>query len=86
VLRLSAGTALGVVPAGLYGGLAAAVHFVVTGHWDWSPVFALGCVIVGAVLGLLAGGVWALSEQGPAPDRRRRTPRRRHRPALARPL
>jgi hypothetical protein len=86
VLRLSAGTALGLVPAGLYGGLAAAVHFVVTGHWDRSPAFALGCAVVGAGLGLLAGGVWALSEQGPAPDSRRRTPWRRHGPALARPL
>jgi hypothetical protein len=71
VIRLSAGTMLGLVPAGLYGGLAAAIHFAAAGRWDRSPAFALGCLIAGALLGLLGGGVWALSGQGPAPVRRR---------------
>jgi hypothetical protein len=66
VVRLSAGMALGLVPAALYGRLVAAVHLAVYGRWDRAPAFALGCVIAGALLGLLGGVAWALSGN-PAP-------------------
>jgi hypothetical protein len=66
VARLSAGMALGLVPAVLYGGLVAAVHLAVSGRWDRAPTFALGCAIAGALLGLLGGVAWALAGN-PAP-------------------
>jgi hypothetical protein len=43
----------GAVPAALYAGLVGAVHFGVYGRWDQIPSFTLGCVLVGAMLGLL---------------------------------
>jgi hypothetical protein len=62
--RVSTGMMLGLVPAVLYGGLVAAVHLAVTGRWDRSGAFALGCVIVGMLLGLVGGTAWALSTKG----------------------
>ena len=59
--RLSAGVALGVVPGALYAALVGAVHLGVYGRWDRIGAFAVGCVLVGAVFGLLGGIVWALS-------------------------
>jgi hypothetical protein len=59
---------LGFVSALLYSALIVGVHFAMTGRWDRGPAFALGCVIVGALLGLLGGMVWAMSGEGPAPS------------------
>jgi hypothetical protein len=60
VARLSTGVALGAAPGVLYGGLVAAVHLGVYGRWDQVPTFAVACVLVGAVVGLLGGAVSAL--------------------------
>ena len=70
VVRLSAGVVLGVVPGALYAGLVGAVHLGVYGRWDRVPAFAVGCVMVGALFGLLGGIGWALSgEAAPGSSR-----------------
>jgi hypothetical protein len=65
VVRLSAGAALGALPAALYAGLVSVVHFAVTARWERLPAFALGCLAVGALVGLL-GAAWSLSGRRPA--------------------
>jgi hypothetical protein len=44
-----------------YAVLAGAVHLGAYGLWNQIPAFALGCVLVGAGLGLLGRMVWALA-------------------------
>jgi hypothetical protein len=61
VVRTSAGLVLGGVPGALYAGLVGAVHFGVYGRWDRAPAFAVGCILVGALFGLVGGIHWALS-------------------------
>jgi hypothetical protein len=63
MFRVPAGVVLGIVPGALYAGLVALVHLGAYGHWDRVPTFALGCIAVGAVVGLLGGFKWALSGQ-----------------------
>ena len=52
-VRLAAGAMMGAVPGALYAGLVGSVHFGLYGRWDRVPAFAVGCVLVGALLGLL---------------------------------
>jgi hypothetical protein len=66
MVRTSAGLVLGAVPGALYAALVGIVHLGVHGRWDRAPAFAVGCVVVGAFLGLLGGVIWALSGE-PAP-------------------
>ena len=66
VVRLSATVALGAVPGAVYAALVGAVHLGVYGRWDRVPAFAVGCVVVGALFGLVGGVRWALSGE-PAP-------------------
>jgi hypothetical protein len=61
VVRVSVGVVLGAVPGALYAGLVGAVHLGVYGRWDRVPAFAVGSVLVGALLGCWAGIAWALS-------------------------
>jgi hypothetical protein len=76
VVRLSTGMVLGLVPALLYGSLVAAVQFGVSGRWGRTPAFLLTGVIVGALLGLLGGVVWALSgHSAPVSPRAAQPPR-----------
>jgi len=63
VARVLGGVALGAVPAAIYSALVGAVHFGAYGRWDRAPAFALGCVTVGALAGLLGGIKWALSDE-----------------------
>jgi hypothetical protein len=64
--RIGAGVLIGAAPGALYAGLVGAVHLGVSGRWDRIPAFAIGCVLVGALFGLLGGIRWALSgEAGP---------------------
>jgi hypothetical protein len=58
---------LGAVLGALYAGLVGAVHLGVSGRWDRVPAFAVGCVLVGALFGLLGGIKWARSGAA-APD------------------
>jgi hypothetical protein len=60
-----AGTVLGAAPAALYAVLVGAVHLAIYGRWGGVPAFALGCVLVGALVGLLAGLTLALTEEAP---------------------
>jgi hypothetical protein len=85
VARLCAGMVLGLVAAGIYGGLVAAIYFLVTGNWDEPPDFVLGCVLTGALLGMLGGAAWALSGQGAAPVSRRDSPPPLPRQGIRRP-
>jgi hypothetical protein len=57
------GLMLGAIPGALYAGLVGAVHFGVYGRWDRVLDFAVGTVLVGAVLGLLGGIAWAVSDK-----------------------
>jgi hypothetical protein len=66
VVRLSAAVVLGAVPGAVYAALVGAVHLGVYGRWDRAPAFAVGCVVVGALIGLFGGVRWALSGE-PAP-------------------
>jgi len=61
LVRVSVGLALGAVPGALYGAAVGTVHLGVYGRWDRAPAFAVGCVLVGALFGLLGGIEWALS-------------------------
>jgi hypothetical protein len=58
----------GALVGGLYAGLVGTVHLVVYGRWDHIPAFTLGCVLAGAVLGLLGRTAWSLSSED-APER-----------------
>jgi hypothetical protein len=60
-VRISAGVVLGAVPGALYAGLVGAVHIGASGDWDLVPAFAVSCVLVGGLFGLLAGITWAVS-------------------------
>ena len=62
VVRQLAGLVLGASPGALYAGLVAAVHFGVYGRWDRVPAFAVGCVLIGAVIGLLIAALIPVSE------------------------
>jgi hypothetical protein len=55
------GVLVGAVPAALYAGLVGAVHVSIYGRSDGVPAFISGCVLVGAVLGLLGYIACALS-------------------------
>jgi hypothetical protein len=59
--RMSAGAALGAVPGALYAGMVGGLHFVLHGRWDRVPAFAVGCVLVGGLLGLLGSIPWVLA-------------------------
>ena len=61
VVRLATGVFLGAVPGALYAGLVGAVHLALYRRWDWIPAFAVGCVLAGALAGLLGGVAWALA-------------------------
>jgi hypothetical protein len=63
VVRISAGMVLGALPGALYAGLVGAVHLGVYGRWDRVPAFAVGCILVGALFGLLGGSKWALAAE-----------------------
>jgi hypothetical protein len=54
LVRLVVGAALGAGPGALYAGLVAGVHWAVYGRWDRVPAFAVGCLAVGALVGLSA--------------------------------
>jgi hypothetical protein len=58
---MSVGVVLGVAPGAVYAGLVGAVHRGVSGRWDRVSTFAVGCVVAGALFGLLGGIGWALS-------------------------
>jgi hypothetical protein len=60
-----AGAVLGAAPAAVYAVLVGAVHLAIYGRWGGVPAFALGCVLVGALVGLLAGLTLALTEEAP---------------------
>jgi hypothetical protein len=57
-VRALASVGCGVAAGAFYGGLVGVVHFGVHGRWDHTPGFAVGCVVVGAVLGLL---LWCIA-------------------------
>jgi hypothetical protein len=57
---VSVGVVLGAFSGAVYAGLVGAVHFGVDGHWDRVPVFALGSVLAGALLGGCTGVARAL--------------------------
>jgi len=63
LVRVSVGLALGAVPGALYGIAVGTVHLGVYGRWDRAPAFAVGCVLVGALFGLLG------ASSGPCPAR-----------------
>src|SRR5690242_17952756 len=67
VVRTLGGLVLGAAPGAIYAALVGAVHLGVNGRWDRAPAFAVGCVTVGALVGLLGGVKWALSGEA-APD------------------
>jgi hypothetical protein len=69
LVRLATGVGLGVVPGALYGALAGVVHRAAFGRWDSVHAFTLGCIIAGAVLGLLgavASAWWSMSPSSAA--------------------
>jgi hypothetical protein len=51
---------LGALSGALYAGLIGVVHFGVYGTWDQLPAFAVGCILVGALFGLLGSTGWVL--------------------------
>jgi hypothetical protein len=57
--RVLVSLVLGAIPGALYAGLVGAVHLGVYGRWDRMPAFAVGCILVGALLGLLGCSVWS---------------------------
>jgi hypothetical protein len=67
VVRALAGTVVGAAPGAVYAAMVGAVHVGVYGRWDRVPAFAVGSVVVGALVGLLGGVRWALSGEA-APD------------------
>jgi hypothetical protein len=67
VIRMSAGVVTGTAPGALYASLIGAVHLSVYGSWDRVPAFIVGCILVGALVGLLGSIRWALSGKA-APD------------------
>jgi len=67
-------TVSGAVLGALYAGLVGAVHLGAYGRWDRVPAFAVGCVLVGAVLGLLGRMAWALSGEAARERRGCRSP------------
>jgi hypothetical protein len=69
VVRLSVGALLGVAPGALYAALVSVVHRGTYGTWGRIPCFVVGCVVTGALLGLVAGVVWTVS--GAGSERRR---------------
>ena len=71
VIRMSAGLVMGAAPGALYGSLVSVVHLGVYGGWDRIPAFAVGCVLVGALFGLLGSIGWAVAGEA-APGMRPR--------------
>jgi hypothetical protein len=72
--HLIGGAALGLIPAAVYGGLVLGVHSAVTGHGRQALAFALECLLVGALLGLLVVAISALQSSAPrAESTRHRT-------------
>jgi hypothetical protein len=62
LVRLLTGVVLGIIPGALYAGMVSVVHLGVSGRLDRVPVFTVGCVLAGGLLGLLggmAGPCWA---------------------------
>ena len=62
VVRVLVSSMLCAALGALYAGLIGAVHLGVSGRWDQIPVFAKGCVLVGALLGLLGRIAWDLMQ------------------------
>jgi hypothetical protein len=63
VIRIAAALLIGAAPGALYAILIGAVHLGVYGRWERVPAFAVGCVLTGAMIGLLGGISWALSSK-----------------------
>lgn len=76
VARVLVSTVSGALSGALYAALVGTVHRGTYGRWDQIPAFAVGCVIGGAVLGMLAGMVLVLSSKTAA---KRQAGRDRHR-------
>jgi hypothetical protein len=60
-VRVLVSMASGALLAALYAALVGTVHLGAYGRWAGIPAFAVGCILVGVVLGLLGCVVWALS-------------------------
>ena len=84
VVRVSATLVLGAIPGALYAALVGAVHRGVSGRWDRAFAFALGCSVVGALLGLLGGARWAFAGTATSGPGLPRMPGRPHVPAEGR--
>jgi hypothetical protein len=52
--------ASGVLLGALYAALVGTVHLGAYGRWEGIPGFAVGCILVGALLGLLGCILWAV--------------------------
>jgi hypothetical protein len=63
--RVFVGLLLGAAAGMLYCGLVSAVHVGVYGRFDHFSGFAVGCMMVGGLLGLLGGGAWTLTLRPP---------------------
>lgn len=63
VIRIAACLVLGAAPGALYASLVIAVHRGTYGAWDRVPAFVVGCILVGAMIGLLGGIRWVLSDE-----------------------
>jgi hypothetical protein len=68
VLRILATLMVGAAPGALYASVVGAIHLGVYGQWERVPAFAVGCVLVGALIGLVGGISWAFSSK-PSPAR-----------------
>ena len=68
-MRVLVSLVLGAALGALYAGLVGAVHLGAYGRWDQIPAFAVSCVLVGAVLGLLGRMAWGFSAEPVAPRR-----------------
>src|SRR5439155_614851 len=53
-------TASGAFLGALYAALVGTVHLGAYGRWEGIPAFAVGCILVGAVFGLLGCVLWAV--------------------------
>jgi hypothetical protein len=53
ITRPLIGPILGAAAGALYAGLVTTVHVAVYGRWDEIPIFGAGCVLVGALFGLI---------------------------------
>ena len=60
-LRMLLGVAVGMVLAALYATLVGGVHVFVHSRLDRVPGFVFTCISSGALLGFIAGAIWASS-------------------------